>query len=707
MLFTNILRGQLKKAVATFSVVTLLVSLCAPLAVAVTPTAIIYSIKDSYVKAENGDGNYGTEKIMKVRNKSGANQWRSLVAFDLSSIPSGSTVTSAQLEIYLDKAPNDLRTYQLYRITGTWVEGTVTWDNQPGMSALSTNSVSTGTTDDVWKEWDVTADIQAFVDGTYSNYGWFIKDGNENENPTKTGEFCTKDFSGSGDCGDGLHKPQLVLYYTTPVVDTDQDGVPDSSDNCPLNANPGQEDMDGDGQGDVCDSDRDGDGIPNSTDNCVDVVNPAQEDADSDGAGDVCDPDDDNDGILDTSDNCPVDANPNQEDVDSDGIGDVCDADIDGDGVLNDSDNCVYVSNSDQVDVDQDGIGDACDSNIDTDADGIPDTTDNCPLTPNQDQADMDQDNIGDVCDNDSDNDTILDDVDNCVYAPNLDQADTDSDGIGNVCDPTPDGPDTDQDGVADMSDNCPSIFNTDQADADRDGVGDVCDLVCADGLDNDQDALIDYPADPGCTSSEDSDETNLAPVYQCSDDIDNDQDGWTDFGDPGDPGCSSPTDDSELDEQTPTPTPTPEVSPTPEPTPTPSPTPDPGYPIGGTFMSTGQVAGASTGGQVLGAQTCDAELDEYIMAGRSNNPAKVRRLQEFLNQYEGENIPVTGVYGPLTQAAVSRFQVKYHSEILLPWVSYGHLSEYLPTGHVYKTTQRWINMILCSGTDIPMPQLP
>jgi len=37
------------------------------------------------------------------------------------------------------------------------------------------------------------------------------------------------------------------------VIDSDGDGVPDSSDNCPFIANPGQEDFDNDGKGDVCD----------------------------------------------------------------------------------------------------------------------------------------------------------------------------------------------------------------------------------------------------------------------------------------------------------------------------------------------------------------------------------------------------------------------------------------------------------------------
>ena len=35
--------------------------------------------------------------------------------------------------------------------------------------------------------------------------------------------------------------------------DTDDDGVPDGTDNCPVNPNPDQTDTDGDGLGDVCD----------------------------------------------------------------------------------------------------------------------------------------------------------------------------------------------------------------------------------------------------------------------------------------------------------------------------------------------------------------------------------------------------------------------------------------------------------------------
>lgn len=81
---------------------------------------------------------------------------------------------------------------------------------------------------------------------------------------------------------------QLVANPAYVATDTDEDGIPDSADNCPREANPDQKDANGNGKGDACD-DHDRDGLMTSEDNCPDTPNRDQRDTDGDGVGDVCD----------------------------------------------------------------------------------------------------------------------------------------------------------------------------------------------------------------------------------------------------------------------------------------------------------------------------------------------------------------------------------------------------------------------------------
>jgi hypothetical protein len=69
----------------------------------------------------------------------------------------------------------------------------------------------------------------------------------------------------------------------------------------------------------------------------------------------------------------------------------------------------------------------------------------------------------------------------------------------------------------------------------------------CSDGYDNDGDGRIDYPNDPGCASNSDLDEYNPPPpAAKCADGVDNDGDGKVDY--PNDPGCTGSSDDDEAD---------------------------------------------------------------------------------------------------------------------------------------------------------------
>jgi uncharacterized repeat protein (TIGR01451 family) len=127
-----------------------------------------------------------------------------------------------------------------------------------------------------------------------------------------------------------------------------------------------------------------------------------------------------------------------------------------------------------------------------------------------------------------------------------------------------------------------------------------------------------------------------------------------------------------------------------------------------------GVVLGASTTtvpapqGKVLGASTtCGQYLFHYLKRGAKNDPSDVLKLQQFLNQDLGLQLPLTGYFGSLTFAAVKQFQLKYAMDVLAPWVKYGLTSAQTPTGYVYKTTLWKINLLSCSVLGLPVPQLP
>ncbi len=299
--------------------------------------------------------------------------------------------------------------------------------------------------------------------------------------------------------------PLIWLNGETPpnyCEDADEDGIPDLIDNCPAEANPGQEDNDGDEVGDACDDDDDNDGVLDTVDNCPLTANPDQEDTDGDEAGDVCDDDDDNDGVLDLDDNCRTVANPSQDDADGDEIGDACDGctDLDGDGFGDlgfpadtcGLDNCPSWYNPDQVDTDDDGAGDACDD--DDDDDGLLDGDDNCPLVANPGQDDNDGDGVGDACDDDDDDDGVLDLDDNCPFVGNPGQENADGDALGDACDACPNDlyNDRDDDGICGDLDNCPSMYNPGQEDLNTNDIGDACECSCPGLGDWNSDTQID-----------------------------------------------------------------------------------------------------------------------------------------------------------------------------------------------------------------------
>lgn len=65
-----------------------------------------------------------------------------------------------------------------------------------------------------------------------------------------------------------------------------------------------------------------------------------------------------------------------------------------------------------------------------------------------------------------------------------------------------------------------------------------------------------------------------------------------------------------------------------------------------------------------------------------------------------GANLPLSGYFGSLTEAAVKAFQSKYADDVLKPW----GLTK--PTGLAYLTTLRQVNLIECPELTLETPTL-
>ena len=199
--------------------------------------------------------------------------------------------------------------------------------------------------------------------------------------------------------------------------DDDGDGIVNSRDKCPVEA----EDRDGWEDNDGCpDADNDGDKRPDSSDKCPNKREDLDGFEDDDGCPEL---DNDGDKIVDAQDRCPEDAEDGKQPFPKDG----------------------------------------CPANKrDTDSDGVSDLHDKCPDKEEDEDGFEDWDGCPEE---DNDNDGVLDGDDKCPLCPEDGDGFQDDDGCPDL--------DDDQDGVPDTKDKCPKQKETMNGYADEDGCPD------------------------------------------------------------------------------------------------------------------------------------------------------------------------------------------------------------------------------------------
>ncbi|WP_405369756.1 T9SS type A sorting domain-containing protein [Nonlabens sp. Asnod2-A12] len=122
-----------------------------------------------------------------------------------------------------------------------------------------------------------------------------------------------------------------LLLTTQPLTDTDNDGIPDLSEDLNENGNLNDDDTDGDGIPNYQDDDDDGDGVPTA----IEIgttgyrrVNIPFLDTDGDGIENYLDDDDDGDGVLTINEDYNNNDDPTDDDTDGSGIPDFLEVNI-------------------------------------------------------------------------------------------------------------------------------------------------------------------------------------------------------------------------------------------------------------------------------------------------------------------------------------------------------------------------------------------
>jgi hypothetical protein len=143
---------------------------------------------------------------------------RVLLDFDLSAIPAGAVVNSATLNLFYNPTSGFNNEQQsganegaIYRITNSWSENTVTWNNQPAYTTAGAVSYPASVNYDDDLTADVTQLIQLYVDSPSISHGFLLKLNDEQS-------YRARMFASSDHATSALH-PELIVTYTATGIE--------------------------------------------------------------------------------------------------------------------------------------------------------------------------------------------------------------------------------------------------------------------------------------------------------------------------------------------------------------------------------------------------------------------------------------------------------------------------------------------------------
>ncbi len=176
-------------------------------------TKIIYPDYDSFVSSKNTGTNYGTADYISAGDSNvDDDQTRAFIKFSYTTIPRGSTITGAVLNLTIKTDVATLATNKtVCAANSSWSSSTITWANQPTIgSALVT--VSFGANDSGVKSFTLpTNTIISYYKGLATDNGFCIDTPSMGNNSEDMYRFHSLEAVTES------NRPNIVITYNPPV----------------------------------------------------------------------------------------------------------------------------------------------------------------------------------------------------------------------------------------------------------------------------------------------------------------------------------------------------------------------------------------------------------------------------------------------------------------------------------------------------------
>lgn len=175
------------------------------------PVVVLQAVADATLNQNHPSTNYGSTITLPVGFNTNNTLYRSLVRFDLSSIPANATINKATLSLYQVGSSGVPLAIRVYRSTKTWSEGTVTWNsNGTSFNSTAITSGGGGASNQSWVAFNVLPVVRSWYIAPSRNFGLMLRGSSEG------GDWSFHSYASkeSGPIARKIVRPRLRIEYT-------------------------------------------------------------------------------------------------------------------------------------------------------------------------------------------------------------------------------------------------------------------------------------------------------------------------------------------------------------------------------------------------------------------------------------------------------------------------------------------------------------